>query len=69
MGYAIGELYGTEIAANVKGFALYGRTKVASILSPWGVPDFVIDRIFKRALALFESLLDWNYNTALPYIP
>ena len=53
----------------MKGFVNYGRVKVASILSPWGVPEFVSNRIFDRLLPVFEHLLDWNYNVALPYIP
>jgi hypothetical protein len=53
----------------MKGMADYGQVVLASYLSPWGVPDFVIKRIYVKLYAIFERGLDWNYNVALPWIP
>jgi hypothetical protein len=38
MGYAFGELYGTEILANMKGMEDYGLQMVADFLEPFSVP-------------------------------
>jgi hypothetical protein len=46
MGFALGELYGPEILANMKGMEDYGLVKLKGLLEPWGVPDFVIKKIF-----------------------
>lgn len=47
----------------------YAYKMVEDIFSPYGLPEFLIKKLYEKGLEIFESALAWNYNVALPYIP
>jgi hypothetical protein len=47
----------------------YGVDVVAKYLKPFGVPDFIIKRLYEKLFPIFVRGLEWNWNVALPYIP
>jgi hypothetical protein len=70
MGYALGQLYGKEINANMENMLIYARRKIKTLLAEkFGVPDFMSDYIWNQVEPYLFLALDWNFNIARPYIP
>jgi hypothetical protein len=69
MGYAYGQLYGQEISNNVYNLRKYAKSKLASLLQGFGLPQPTIDLVYALIEPLGLYLLDLNWNVALPYIP
>jgi hypothetical protein len=47
MGFALGQLYGKEIAANIANLRRYVKEKIEKqLLKPYNVPDFLMDYVY-----------------------
>jgi len=46
MGYAYGQLYGPELAANLNNLLLYGKEKVDDFLSKLGLSQSIMDLVW-----------------------
>jgi hypothetical protein len=69
MGYAVGQLYGNEIADNVDTMFAYGHSMAAGFLTDIGAPDIMANYIGDLVVNLANYLLDLNYQVAAPYTP
>ena len=69
MGYALGQLYGEEIIANINGMVDYYMGQVTRFLKGYGLPDVLALALTEVAKKIAFAAVDLNYEIAKPYMP
>lgn len=70
MGYALGELYGDEIAKNIKNMADYGVVMFADLVKDYVTDPATLEFLYRHAfLPLCVVLMDLNWVIASSWIP
>lgn len=69
MGYAMGQLVGKEIAANIANLDYYIKWKAHQFGDQYGIPAIYQDYLIEQLMPVFHSVLDLNKQIAMPFIP